>query len=148
MKVALKHVHSSPPSPRILRPDLPVAAEQAILSAMARLPENRYSHAREFASAFRQALATAGVMLDTGSTGAVHAARSEGSSVNRRRSLFDPVWRNAAETAATKQPEHVNGQKNTKPAAPIPAFSAQTSGNQAKDDIVAKTSMTLPSFSG
>ncbi len=148
MKVALQHLHNSPPSPRILRPDLPIAAEQVILRAMARLPENRYPHARNFASAFRQALATAGVMLDTGSTGAVHASNGERSTVNRPRSLFDPVWRNAAETATTKQPEQPKGQKSTKPAASIPAFSAQANNDQVRDDIVAKTSMTLPSFSG
>src|SRR5438067_1378099 len=66
MKVALQRLHNAPPSPRILRPDLPITAEQVVLRAMARLPENRYPHARDFASAFRQALETAGVMLDTG----------------------------------------------------------------------------------
>ena len=146
MKVALQHLHNSPPSPRIHRPDLPIAAEQVILRAMARLPENRYPCARDFASAFRQALETAGVMLDTGSSAAVHTSNGERSTVNRPRSLFDPVWRNAAQTATTEQTEQPKAQKSIKPA--ITAFSSQVHKDKIKDDIVAKTSMTLPSFSG
>jgi len=146
IKVALQHLHNSPPSPRILRPDLPVAAEQIILRAMARLPENRYPNAREFATAFRQTLETAGVILDTGKTGAVQAASGERTTANRPRSLFDPVWRNAAQTETTKEPEQPKTQKPIKPA--IPAFSSKVSSDKAMDDIVAKTSMTLPSFSG
>jgi serine/threonine protein kinase len=145
MKVALQHLHNSPPSPRIHRPDLPIAAEQVILRAMARLPENRYPCARDFASAFRQALETAGVMLDTGSSAVVQSSNGERSTANRPRSLFDPVWRNAAQTAA-EQNEQPKTPKSIKPA--IPTFSSQVHKDQTKDDIVAKTSMTLPSFSG
>ena len=148
MKVALQHLHSIPPSLRLHRPDLPIAAEQAILRAMARRPEDRYPNTREFASAFRQALETAGVMLDTGSSGAVQAYNGERSTANRPRSLFDPVWRDAAQMAITEQSEQSKAQKNIKPGVPLSTLSSQASNDKVKDDIVAKTSMTLPSFSG
>ena len=148
MKVALQHLHSSPPSLRLHRPDLPIAAEQAILRAMARRPEDRYPNTREFASAFRQALETAGVMLDTGSSGAVQAYNGERSTANRPRSLFDPVWRNAAQMARTEQSEQSKAQKSITPVVPLSTLSSQANNDKVKDDIVAKTSMTLPSFSG
>ncbi len=56
MKVATKHLKEIPPSPRVLRPDLPVAAEQAILKALEKNPADRYESARDLALVFRQAL--------------------------------------------------------------------------------------------
>jgi serine/threonine protein kinase len=148
MNVALQHLHSIPPSPRIHRPDLPAAAEDVILHAMARLPENRYPCARDFATAFRQALETAGVMLDTGYLTTVQAPNGERSTANRPRSLFDPVWRNAAQMTATEQSQQLEAQNSIKPAVSIPTFSAQANNDLPNNDIIAKTSMTLPSFSG
>jgi serine/threonine protein kinase len=56
MKVATKHLKMPPPSPRALRPDLSSAAEQAILKALEKKPEDRYEYARDLALVFRQAL--------------------------------------------------------------------------------------------
>jgi serine/threonine protein kinase len=148
MQVALQHLHSAPPSPRIHRPDLPAAAEEVILHAMAQLPENRYPCARDFAVAFRRALETAGVLLDTGYFAAVQTPNGERSTANRPRSLFDPVWRNAARMTASEQSQQPKAQNSIKPAVSIPTFSAQANIDLPKDDIIAKTSMTLPSFSG
>ncbi len=55
MKVAAKHLKAAPPSPHVLRPDLPIAAEQVILKALAKNPAHRYDTALEFAHYFRQA---------------------------------------------------------------------------------------------
>jgi serine/threonine protein kinase len=148
MKVALQHLHSAPPSPRIHRPDLPAAAEEVILRAMARLPENRYPCARDFATDFRRALETAGVMLDTGYLTTVQASNGDRSIANRPRSLFDPVWRRAAQMTVAEQSQQLNAQNSIKPAVSIPTFSARANNELLKDDIIAKTSMTLPSFSG
>jgi serine/threonine protein kinase len=69
MQIAAQHLQFPPPSPRLLRPDLPAAAEQVILRALAKRPSERYATTQEFASAFRLALASAGIQFDTGSTG-------------------------------------------------------------------------------
>lgn len=56
MTVAAKHVSEPPPSPRQFRPDLPPAAAQVILKALAKSPAERYATAGELSRAFRAAL--------------------------------------------------------------------------------------------
>ncbi|HET8913684.1 MAG TPA: protein kinase [Ktedonobacteraceae bacterium] len=52
VEIGIKHINDMPPSLRALRPELPEAAEEAIMQALAKQPENRYSSARAFAEAF------------------------------------------------------------------------------------------------
>src|SRR5262249_43655710 len=54
--VLLRHLDATPRTPRELCPELPPAAEDAILKALARTPEMRFSTAGEFSQAFRAAL--------------------------------------------------------------------------------------------
>jgi len=81
LQIATQHVQSSPPSPKLLREDLPQAAEQVILRALARRPLDRYASALDLSSAFRAALTSA------------HSPVA----VPRKRGLFDPVWQKAAQ---------------------------------------------------
>jgi len=46
------HLFKRPPRPSLRRPDLPRRIEEVILRALAKRPDERYGHAREFASAF------------------------------------------------------------------------------------------------
>ncbi|GCE17857.1 serine/threonine-protein kinase [Dictyobacter kobayashii] len=133
MKVALQHLHTPPPLPRTYRPDLPPAAEQVILRSLAKRPTDRYLRARDLASAFRLALEAAGVQVD----GSADAG-------NRRRGLFDPVWQSPMPASAHNQEQ---------PEAAPQAVARETAARAAqvlaaRNDIVAQTSMTLPSFSG
>ncbi|MBO0791867.1 MAG: protein kinase [Ktedonobacteraceae bacterium] len=64
MQIAAQHLQIPPPSPQMLRPDLPIAAEQAILRALAKRPSERYSHAQDLANAFRAALIGTGIPLN------------------------------------------------------------------------------------
>jgi len=57
--VVLHHVHTPPPRPRDLRPNLPQAVEQVVLQALAKDPDDRYPSAGAFASALRDSLAAA-----------------------------------------------------------------------------------------
>ena len=61
--IAAQHVQLPPPSPRAMRADLPPAAEQVMLRAMAKKGADRYARAQDFAEAFRAALTTAGIAL-------------------------------------------------------------------------------------
>ncbi len=54
--VVLHHIHTPPPRPRDLRPDLPPAVEQVLLKALAKAPDERYPSAGAFASALRNSL--------------------------------------------------------------------------------------------
>ncbi len=56
MKVATKHLKMPPPSPRATRPDLPPAAEQVILKALAKDPAERFDNAGDMALLFQQAI--------------------------------------------------------------------------------------------
>ncbi len=69
MQIAAQHLQVPPPWPQVLRPELPVAAEQVILRALAKRPADRYMHAQEMASAFRATLQGAGVKLEANYTG-------------------------------------------------------------------------------
>ncbi len=57
VEVAKQHLQESPPSPCSKRTDLPLAAEQAMLRALAKRPADRYAYAQDLATAFRLALA-------------------------------------------------------------------------------------------
>jgi serine/threonine protein kinase len=82
MQIASQQLHMQPPSPRLLRLDLPEAAEQVLLRAMAKRPEDRFKSAQEFASAFRAAL----VEQPSNRNGLL-------SGMNQRKGgLFDPKW--------------------------------------------------------
>ncbi len=56
MQIAAQQLHMQPSSPRLLRPDLPAAAEQVMLKAIAKRSGDRYTYTQEFATAFRMAL--------------------------------------------------------------------------------------------
>jgi serine/threonine protein kinase len=99
LQIATQHVHASPPAPRLLRENLPQAAEQVILQAMAKRPLDRHGSARDLASAFRVALTSAGALWKGSPDGIAGAGATLPAplSVPRRRGLFDPVWQNAAQ---------------------------------------------------
>jgi len=74
MQIASQHLQIPPPSPQILRPDLPVAAEQVILRALAKRPSDRYARVQDFAHAFRMALVGTGIPLGSGASAALNSA--------------------------------------------------------------------------
>ncbi len=103
VEVAMQHVRAAPPAPASLRTDLPQAAAQVILRAMAKTPAERFSRAQELAEAFRLALIneavpkTAQEALSTLPAG-ITASRI---AVPRNGGLFDPKWRSLAAASTT-----------------------------------------------
>ncbi len=56
ISLAAQQVQAEPPAPRALRPELPAAAEQVILRALAKGYTDRYNNVQEMVDAFRAAL--------------------------------------------------------------------------------------------
>ncbi len=65
MAVVAKHVSEPPPPPRQFRPDLPVAAENVILRALAKDPDERYRSAADLSRTFRATLPSMTTPVDT-----------------------------------------------------------------------------------
>jgi len=74
MQIASQHLHIPPPSPQLLRPDLPARAEQVILRALAKRPSERYPNVQALAHAFRNALIGTGIPLGEGASAALNGA--------------------------------------------------------------------------
>lgn len=64
MQIAAQHLQLPPPSPQMLRPDLPIASEQVILRALSKRPSERYARAQDMANAFRSTLVGTGISLN------------------------------------------------------------------------------------
>jgi serine/threonine protein kinase len=64
MQIAAQHLQVPPPSAQMMRPDLPIGAEQVLQRALAKRPDDRYRSAQDLANAFRTALVNAGIQLD------------------------------------------------------------------------------------
>src|SRR5260370_20519915 len=103
MQIAAQQLHMQPASRRVYRPDLPIAAERVILKVLAKQPVDRYTHAQEFATAFRLALyapemrqQSAQVDAFASSTGGLTA-----SGLFTPRGLFDSQWQTGTMPAAS-----------------------------------------------
>ncbi|HEY1352444.1 MAG TPA: serine/threonine-protein kinase [Ktedonobacteraceae bacterium] len=93
MQIASQQLHMQPPAPHSLRLDLPEAAEQVLLRAMAKRPDDRFNSAQEFASAFRLALADQFRPMESDRAGL------------RKGGLFDPRWQSTGTMAAVNAPQ-------------------------------------------
>ena len=123
VQIAAQHLRLPPPSPLMLRPDLPIQTEHVIKRAMAKKPADRYLHANDLAIEFHQALLDAGIILDSGSTETVLpptvlVPSGMSTTVNRPRGLFDPLWHRSGQDLASRFDGHRHSQK-FKPDSPV-----------------------------
>ncbi|GCE17854.1 hypothetical protein KDK_16540 [Dictyobacter kobayashii] len=102
MQIAAQHLQIPPPSPQMLRPDLPIAAEQVVLRAMAKRPGDRYMRAQDMARAFRSAVLNAGFQLDPEQTWAGLLSGSTASRMAIPKGQFDPMRQTASMPKVTK----------------------------------------------
>ncbi|HTI15022.1 MAG TPA: protein kinase [Dictyobacter sp.] len=118
MQIAAQHLQVPPPSPQILRPDLPIAAEQVILRAMAKRSAERYMSAQDLTDAFRSALVRSGITVEATSTWAGLLSGSTASRIAVPKGQFDPmrqtaslpkISKNMAEQAAPARAPQPNG---------------------------------------
>ncbi len=144
MQIAMQQINTAPPSPRTFREDLPAPAEQVILRAMAKKAADRYANAQDIASAFRLALAVAGIQLTTHNVNSGATTSGAENRVYKPKGLFDPSWQTGMVPSVQQKPKLGGISRVSTPSlvpmTPRPALEAP------QNDIVAKTSMTLPSF--
>lgn len=114
MQIASQQLHMQPPSPHSLRADLPGAAEQALLQAMAKRPDDRFNSAQEFAAAFRLALAE----------GPRPAGMAPDHTGQRKGGLFDPRWQSTGSMPAFNVPQAPFGAGAFQPG-PAAAFASE-----------------------
>jgi len=152
MEVAKQHLQSPPLSPTAKRIDLPVAAERAMLRALAKRRAARYPHAQDLANALRLALATA-------QTRPVRTQEDKLSHSNRTsadlfppRSLSDPKPSTGILTTfnseqASNQSSQAMHTKASTPAPLTDAFTANTKqvSNQSSQAMHTKASTSAPS---
>ncbi|HYL43143.1 MAG TPA: protein kinase [Ktedonobacteraceae bacterium] len=115
-QIAMLIVQAPPSSPRTVRPELPAAAEQVLLQALAKRPQDRYTRAQDFMNAFRAALASSGTLAGNTTANPSFKKRSRG--------LFDPAWQQAEERSPLT-PGSMQG--GSKPAQVLPGSSQLTS---------------------
>jgi serine/threonine protein kinase len=145
-EVAMQHVNAAPPVPRQLREDLPQGAQQVLLRALAKQPDERYTRAGEMALAFRLALEAEGLLptiaepgnetidalamlSDLASGGATtKIPRLKGT---RKSSLFDPRWQTVAEQTDVEQPP-TNSPATVPPTPVLSAIPEQTTVTMAE----------------
>ncbi len=161
MQIAAQQWQSPPPSPRLLRADLPIPAEQVLLKAIAKSPADRYASGYDFAEAFRGALTFAGVLLNGTTGGTLPIGTSTSTRLFTPRGLFDPSWQSGASgemasqmAAATLSDGRLTGllpAENAEPARPagllsrtgmFPKVSATTFGRDQSDLYGALTTST------
>lgn len=104
-QTAMLIVQAPPASPRGVRPELPDAAEQVLLHALAKRPQDRYTRAQDFMYAFRAALASSGTLAGN--------ATANPSFKKRSRGLFDPAWQQAEEQSPLTPGSMQGGSKPT-----------------------------------
>jgi len=95
MRIAVQQIHTPPPSPRTLRPDLPIAAEQVMLRALAKRPADRYASGQDLVVAFSAALTASALQFDSSASPepvTPYVESTTSSQLFASRSLFDPVW--------------------------------------------------------
>lgn len=112
---AMMHVKAPPASPCSLRKDLPQAAGQVILRALAKRRDDRYSRAQDLASAFRLALEAEQILPSTEQESSALDALSDLAnggatakmarvSVSRGGSLFHPKWQTLSTSGGKEEP--------------------------------------------
>ena len=128
MQIASQQLHMQPPAPRRLRLDLPEAAEQVLLRALSKRPEQRFNSAQEFASTFRAALAGQSFQNNVQPNGGGLLSKSG----LRKGGLFDPQRQGSGQMPAF-------GASQVDPAAAFAAQADATMARPAGGGLLSKT---------
>ena len=142
MQIASQHLQVPPPSPHLLRPDLPVAAEHVLLRALAKRPTDRYACVQDLARAFRVALTGTGIPLGGGASAALNGATA--ARLLTPQASFDTVRQTGTvPTFAAKTSPAPLGN----PTGFLPAFGARSGGllSRSAGKLLTETTGSMPS---
>ncbi|GAC1355781.1 MAG: hypothetical protein NVS4B11_36820 [Ktedonobacteraceae bacterium] len=139
MHIAAQHLQIPPPSPQLLRPDLPAAAEQVILRALAKRPADRYARVQDLAHAFRMALVGTGIPLGAGASAALNGATA--ARLLTPQSAFDATRQTGA--VPTFGVDGGNGLL-ARPTGLLPAFGAGSLLNGPTGVLPSVTTSSMP----
>ena len=120
MQIAAQHLQIPPNPPRILRPDLPIAAEQVMMRALEKRPSDRFPKGQDLTAAFCAALAFGSLQPALsqdigGSTGSLRVGQA--TRPHKPGGLFDPSWQTgvmaaASESSGAVAPRFIEGVTN------------------------------------
>ena len=116
MQVAAQHLQVPPPSAQMMRPDLPIAADQVLQRALAKRPADRYESAQDLVDAFRTALINSGIQLSASySTNGLLSGSMTGRFAVPK-GQFDPIRRQTMSMPKIGKPEsalHTTDRRST-----------------------------------
>ncbi|MBA2284973.1 MAG: protein kinase [Ktedonobacteraceae bacterium] len=134
MQIAAQHLQTPPKSPRLLRGDLPIAAEQVLLRALAKRPEDRYARGQDLTAALRAALIAAGIVVDTGTSPSIPVPGHTGGRLQASKNLFDTQWQTGSSAA-------MPATSGKLPTNPMPATYAQNEPSTRTGGLLSRTGM-------
>ncbi len=104
MQIAAQHLQIPPNPPRILRPDLPIAAEQVMMRTLEKRPSDRFPKGQDLVVAFRASLA-----IDSIQRPSVNRAARP----HKPGGLFDPSWQTGVMAVASSINQSVTKASTT-----------------------------------
>ena len=110
MQIAAQHLQIPPPSPQMLRPDLPITTEQVMLRSLAKRPSDRYTRAQELASAFRMSLLGTGIALGLNPSQSPLLNGMTGPRIPATPGLLDNAWQSGKVPAVSAWDKGNTGQ--------------------------------------
>ena len=146
MQIAAQQLHMQPASLRLLRPDLPVAAEQVILKAMAKRPEGRYRYAQDLTTAFRMALQAPEMYQQPAQNSAFAPSDLAASGRNNPLGLLNRKWQTGTLPSMTSE-QHSGMGTGALPTANAPSRSTGLLSRTGMFPRIGNSSGSLPAAS-
>jgi serine/threonine protein kinase len=147
LQIATQLLQAPPPSPRLMRNDLPQAAEKVMLQALAKRPLDRHATAQDLARAFRAALPVAGSLGERPASTISNTVNPAAAplSVSRKRGLFDPVWQQPSLAPTSSELLRAASEASFQPGVQLPFAVSEHQRNELAAPVFRAPETPLPS---